>query len=199
MRKAFLVLIIAAILILPGSKANALTWWWLTITESARSVYPSVSYDGEYNGQQVWFTSYILPECVIGGAYPVPPIFPLGLYAVVWYESISTTEVSDYILFSNQGIGFPLYYEFRSLGAKYFDPDIVEELQEDNYPYDIFYEHEGYSIYDLTTCRNYPYITSEYGLRCIFIDEGAIPLPPSAYLLGSGLLGLVVWRRFRKG
>jgi len=26
-----------------------------------------------------------------------------------------------------------------------------------------------------------------------------VPLPPSAYLLGSGLLGLMGWRRFRKG
>jgi hypothetical protein len=30
------------------------------------------------------------------------------------------------------------------------------------------------------------------------VDAAAVPLPPSAWLLGSSLLGLVGWRRFRK-
>jgi len=30
------------------------------------------------------------------------------------------------------------------------------------------------------------------------VDPSAVPLPPSAWLLGSSLLGLVGWRRFRK-
>lgn len=30
-------------------------------------------------------------------------------------------------------------------------------------------------------------------------DSGVVPLPPGALLFGSGLLGLVGWRRFRKG
>ena len=32
-----------------------------------------------------------------------------------------------------------------------------------------------------------------------FEGGGSVPLPPTVLLLGSGLLGLVGWRRFRKG
>jgi hypothetical protein len=31
------------------------------------------------------------------------------------------------------------------------------------------------------------------------VGAAAIPLPPTVFLLGSGLLGLAGWRRFRKG
>jgi hypothetical protein len=30
------------------------------------------------------------------------------------------------------------------------------------------------------------------------VQLSAVPLPPGVFLLGSGLLGLVGWRRFRK-
>ena len=36
------------------------------------------------------------------------------------------------------------------------------------------------------------------GVAFFRVDANAAPLPPSAWLLGSGLLGLVGWRRFRK-
>jgi hypothetical protein len=40
-------------------------------------------------------------------------------------------------------------------------------------------------------------MTSEFSMG---VGEGSqVPLPPSAILLGSGLLGLAGWRRFRKG
>jgi hypothetical protein len=32
-----------------------------------------------------------------------------------------------------------------------------------------------------------------------FVSDGVVPLPPSVILLGSGLLGLVGWRRLKKG
>jgi hypothetical protein len=39
---------------------------------------------------------------------------------------------------------------------------------------------------------------SPVGVAYFRVDPSAVPLPPSAWLLGSGLLGLLGWRRFRK-
>jgi hypothetical protein len=36
------------------------------------------------------------------------------------------------------------------------------------------------------------------GIAFFRVDANPVPLPPSAWLLGSSLLGLVGWRRFRK-
>jgi hypothetical protein len=37
------------------------------------------------------------------------------------------------------------------------------------------------------------------GANLVSLDVHVVPLPPSVFLLGSGLLGLAGWRRFRKG
>jgi hypothetical protein len=41
-------------------------------------------------------------------------------------------------------------------------------------------------------------ITTRYTLYALGSTEGVVPLPPTVLLLGSGLLGLAGWRRFRK-
>jgi hypothetical protein len=38
----------------------------------------------------------------------------------------------------------------------------------------------------------------DVGVAFFRVDAAPVPLPPSAWLLGSSLLGLVGWRRFRK-
>jgi hypothetical protein len=45
-----------------------------------------------------------------------------------------------------------------------------------------------------------PWVTIDPAYRGIIeITTNPVPLPPTALLLGSGLLGIVGWRRFRKG
>jgi hypothetical protein len=52
---------------------------------------------------------------------------------------------------------------------------------------------QTYQVY--AGAENFP---PPVGVAFFRVDANAAPLPPSAWLLGSGLLGLVGWRRFRK-
>jgi hypothetical protein len=50
--------------------------------------------------------------------------------------------------------------------------------------------------YNFTPASDYIYNPVDFSMG---VAGNAVPLPPTVLLLGSGLLGLVGWRRFRKG
>jgi len=49
-----------------------------------------------------------------------------------------------------------------------------------------------------TGYRNTDAIGADFGLGVRISDSNAVPLPGAVWLMGSGLLGLGAWRRFRK-
>jgi hypothetical protein len=49
-----------------------------------------------------------------------------------------------------------------------------------------------------TGYRNTDVIGADFGLGVRISDSNAVPLPGAVWLMGSGLLGLGAWRRFRK-
>jgi hypothetical protein len=53
------------------------------------------------------------------------------------------------------------------------------------YTYWAFYDHPGEVEYP-------------FAATCWWYTQSEVPIPPSTFLLGAGLLGLAGWRRFRK-
>ena len=59
------------------------------------------------------------------------------------------------------------------------------------------YNFEGWVAYSPT--EGQPGYHQSALPACLFVSDGVVPLPPSIFLFGAGLLGLGAWRRFKRG
>jgi hypothetical protein len=128
-----------------------------------------------YPGDPPWTYSAATPTAVkITDAFTVGDIFNLydnGLF-------VGTTSIV-----ANNGA--------------YYSPDPDVNFTTAELSHGLFILPAGNHSLTIQTYQNATGNTS--GVAFFRVDAAPVPLPPSAWLLGSSLLGLVGWRRFKKG
>jgi hypothetical protein len=196
MKKTFLVLMTAAVLILAGSAVWASTYP-LTILDDGSGTYGVTATDGgswdshsfSYATEKVWGT---LTDSNL--------TFP---YSPSKSASVILTEAgggySDFLtLYSDSWENkHTLYFTFESDGATGFAADVAAVVAANNH---LSYVAETGGVQDLTSY--FTAVLDNCGADfCVTVKscEEVVPLPPTVLLLGSGLVSLALLRRRFKG
>jgi len=132
--------------------------------------------------------TYHLPFPVVPGDVLMTenPAYYTGLSDVVRFNSIG--GVNTLVFYSDNVGGYDSLADIISPPSAYYPNNVTipEVGPSDNYNWANWSPAYGQP----------GYVSTDIAMNYVFYSD--IPLPPSALLLGSGLLGLLGWRRFRK-
>lgn len=210
MLKVLMVLALGAVILMPGMSGAA----YVTYTTEAAFTSAIASYSYYLEEFQSMPFGTLLPA-----TQPYGPVngFSYDAYAanglMIGKESASvdnrdlTTQLADPIVFTFTG--FPVY----AFGGQFFPSDYL--TYDTTGPAYLTIGGDTITLnYDTLWDRPFLGIISDTPLTSVSIAPdfetgnyiaadhvyvgSAVPVPPSVLLLGSGLLGLVGWRRFRK-
>jgi hypothetical protein len=82
--------------------------------------------------------------------------------------------------------------ECYSLGYKFSDPKVTNEAMDSVYELSFTFAHTGSSLMLNFGANGLQGLADEsWGLDNVKVDVSAVPVPPSVWLFGSGLLGLI--------